>query len=490
MTVLALRLANTANAVSQLHGAVSRKMWQGLWPGLPEAEVPITAITNGVHTRSWLSPEIAQIYDRYLGVPWEERPTDFAVWKRVEQVPDAELWRTAERGRSRLVSFARVRLRHQLIRRGAPPGEVARAAEVLDPDALTIGFARRFATYKRGSLIFRDADRLGAILNNKDRPVQLIFAGKAHPHDTEGKKVIAEVLHMARRADLRPHVVFLEDYDMNIARTMIQGVDVWLNNPRRPLEASGTSGMKVCVNAGLNLSVLDGWWVEGYQQDNGWAIGAGEEYTDLNYQDQVESRAIYDLLEEELVPTFYVRGSDGVPREWLKRMKRSISTNVPFFNTNRMVQQYVEVCYWPSAERHLRLAADNLRRAADLAKWRGRLSQGWGQVRVEAVEAQGNTDSLRVGSELRVRARVDLGPLSPDEVQVQLVHGVLDSMGQIARPHTAAMSTNGSPNGPRWEFAGAIDCSASGQYGYAVRVLPKNEDLGNPFEPGLVTWGS
>ncbi|HEY1376160.1 MAG TPA: alpha-glucan family phosphorylase [Gemmataceae bacterium] len=490
MTVLALKLANVANGVSQLHGAVSRKMWQGLWPGVPQAEVPITAITNGVHTRSWLSPEIAQIYDRYLGVPWEERPTDFAVWKRVEQVPDAELWRTAERGRSRLVSFARTRLRQQLVRRGAPPGEVARAAEVLDPDALSIGFARRFATYKRGSLIFRDADRLGAILNDKDRPVQLIFAGKAHPHDTEGKKVIAEVLHMARRPELRPHVVFLEDYDMNIARTMIQGVDVWLNNPRRPLEASGTSGMKVCVNGGLNLSVLDGWWVEGYQQDNGWAIGAGEEYADLAYQDQVESRAIYDLLEDELVPTFYSRGSDGVPREWLKRMKRSISTNVPFFNTNRMVQQYVEVCYWPSAQRHRRLAADGLRRAADLAGWRRRLAREWGQVRVEAVEAQGNTDSLRVGSELRVKARVNLGPLTPDDVQVQLVHGVLDSFGEIARPHAAAMSANGTPHGPTWEFAGAIDCTASGQYGFAVRVLPKNEDLGNPFEPGLVTWGA
>jgi starch phosphorylase len=489
MTVLALKLANTANAVSQLHGAVSRSMWKGLWPGLPDAEVPITAITNGVHTRSWLSPEIAQIYDRYLGVPWEERPTDFAVWKRIEQVPDAELWRTAERGRSRLVSFARVRLRQQLLRRGAPPGEVARAAEVLDPDALTIGFARRFATYKRGALIFRDADRLAAILNNKDRPVQLIFAGKAHPHDTEGKKVIAEVLHMARRPDLRSHVVFLEDYDMNVARQMIQGADVWLNNPRRPLEASGTSGMKVCVNGGLNMSVLDGWWVEGYQHDNGWAIGAGEEYGDLNYQDQVESRAIYDLLEQELVPTFFGRGADGVPREWLKRMKRSISTNVPVFNTNRMVHQYVESCYWPSAERHLRLTADGLKRAAELAAWRAKLGQGWGQVRVESVESSGEPDALRVGSELKVRARVNLGKLTPADVQVQLVHGVLDSLGQIAVPHSATMGTNGAPTGPAWDFTGAIDCVASGQYGFAVRVLPKHDDLGNPFEPGLVTWG-
>ncbi len=489
MTVLALKLANVANAVSQLHGAVSRKMWQSLWPGLPEAEVPITAITNGVHTRSWLSPEIAQIYDRYLGIQWEERPTDYAVWKRVEQVPDAELWRTAERGRSRLVTFARTRLRQQLVRRGAPPGEVARAAEVLDPDALTIGFARRFATYKRGSLIFRDTDRLAAILNDKDRPVQLIFAGKAHPHDTEGKKVIAEVLHMARRADLRSHVVFLEDYDMNVARQMIQGADVWLNNPRRPLEASGTSGMKVCVNGGLNFSVLDGWWVEGYQQDNGWAIGAGEEYADLNYQDQVESRAIYDLLEQEIVPTFFARGADGVPRDWLRRMKRTISTNVPFFNTNRMVQQYVETCYWPSGQRFLRLAADGLKRAGELAVWRRRLWQGWGQVKVEAVEADGNPDAVRVGSELQVRARVNLGSLTPDDVQVQLVHGVLDSLGQIARPQAAPMYTNGKPHGPANDYSGVIACTASGQYGFAVRVLPKHDDLGNPFEPGLVTWG-
>jgi starch phosphorylase len=490
MTVLALKMANVSNGVSQLHGAVSRTMWQGLWPGLPVAEVPITAITNGVHTRSWLAPEVAQIYDRYLGIQWEERPTDHAVWKRIEQVPDAELWRTAERGRSRLVNFARARLRMQLQRRGATPAEVARAAEVLDPDALTIGFARRFATYKRGALIFRDADRLAAILDSKDRPVQLVFAGKAHPHDAEGKKVIAEVLHMARRPELRPHVVFLEDYDMNIARTLIQGVDVWLNNPRRPLEASGTSGMKVCVNGGLNLSVLDGWWVEGYQQDNGWAIGAGEEYTDLAYQDQVESRAIYDLLEQEIVPMFYARGADGVPRDWLKRMKRSISTNVPFFNTNRMVQQYVEVCYWPSAQRYLRLSADNLRKAGELAAWRRKLQQGWGQVRVEAVEQDGGSDLVRVGAELKVRARVNLGPLTPNDVQVQLFHGVLDSFGEVAHPHTAPMATDGAAHSSSYDYAGTIACTASGQYGFAVRVLPKHPDLQSAFEPGLVTWGA
>src|SRR5207249_2809727 len=259
MTVLAIRLSNTSNGVSKLHGQVSRKMWKASWPELPEAEIPITSITNGVHTRSWLAPEMSQLYDRYLGVQWEERPTDHSVWKRVENIPNAELWRTHERRRERLVAFARLRLKEQLVRRGAPPAEVARADEVLDPDTLTLGFARRFATYKRGTLLFRNLERLASIINNKDRPVQIIFAGKAHPRDHGGKELIAEIIHLSRRPDFRRRIVFIEDYDINVARYLVQGVDVWVNNPRRPLEASGTSGMKVCCNGGVNLSVLDGW---------------------------------------------------------------------------------------------------------------------------------------------------------------------------------------------------------------------------------------
>src|SRR5262249_13243841 len=278
-------------------------------------------ITKGVHTRSWVSPDMVQLYERYLGMQWEDRPTDHSIWKRVENIPDAELWRTHERRRERMVAFARTRLKRQLANRGAPPGEIARADEVLDPEALTIGFARRVATYKRGTLIFRNLERLAAILTHKDRPVQLTSAGKAPPRDHGGKELIAEILHIARRPELRRRVVFLEDYDMNMARYLVQGVDIWLNNPRRPLEASGTSGMKACCNGGLNLSILDGWWVEGYAGDNGWAIGAGEEYTDLTYQDDVESRAIYDLLEQEIVPQFYNRSSDGLPRAWLRMMK-------------------------------------------------------------------------------------------------------------------------------------------------------------------------
>jgi starch phosphorylase len=489
MTVLAIRLANVTNGVSKLHGQVSRKMWKSIWPDLPDPEIPITSITNGIHNPSWVSRDMIQLYERYLGVAWEERPADHTIWKRADQIPDAELWRTHERRRERLVAFARQRLRQQLKGRGAPPAEVARAEEVLDPDALTIGFARRFATYKRGTLIFRNLERLAAILNNKDRPVQVIFAGKAHPRDHGGKELIAEILHIARRPEFRRRIVFLEDYEMNLARHLVQGVDVWLNNPRRPLEASGTSGMKVCINGGLNLSILDGWWVEGYAQDNGWAIGAGEEYTDLTYQDDVESRAIYDLLEQEIVPQFYNRGSDGLPRGWLRMMKRSIASICPFFNTNRMVQEYMERCYWPSTQRSAQLSADSLKKAAALAQWRKRVTQTWQGIRVEGVQAK-DLDTIHVGSQLEVRARVQLGGLSPDDVEVQLFHGVVDSLGDIPAPRTSVMSHNGAPEpGGAWSFHGMIPCRSSGQHGYAVRVLPKNPDLGSLFEPGLVTWG-
>jgi starch phosphorylase len=488
MTVLAIRLANITNGVSRLHGSVSRKMWKNLWPDLPDAEIPITSITNGIHTRSWLAPEMTQLYDRYLGIQWEQRPTDHSIWRRVDHIPDAELWRTHERRRERLIAFARRRLKAQLKRRGAPLAEIARADEVLDPDALTIGFARRFATYKRGTLIFRNLDRLGAIINDKDRPVQLLFAGKAHPRDHGGKELIAEIVHIARRPEYRRRVVFLEDYEINLARYMVQGVDVWLNNPRRPLEASGTSGMKVCPNGGINLSILDGWWVEGYAQDNGWAIGAGEEYTDLHYQDDVESRAIYDLLEQEIVPLFYTRSSDGLPRGWLKVMKRSIATISPFFNTNRMVQDYVEKVYWPSWQRFDKLSGDNVARARNLAQWRKRITQGWNQIKVENVETTG-VDPMHVGGKLDVSARIRLGNFSPEDVEVQLFHGVVDSLGEIPKPGTIMMSHNGQQDGPVWTFQGTIPCRTSGQHGYAVRVLPRHPDLANLFEPGLICWG-
>jgi glycogen phosphorylase len=490
MTVLAIRLSNISNGVSVLHGKVSRAMWKAIWPNLPDSEIPITSITNGVHTRSWMATDFSLLYDRYLGNQWEQKPTDHSIWKKVDNIPNAELWRTHERRRERLVVFARKRLHAQLERRGATPSEIARADEVLDPEALTIGFARRFATYKRGTLLFRNIERLAAILNNKERPVQIIFAGKAHPRDHGGKELIAEIVHVCRRPEFRRRMVFIEDYDINVARFLVQGVDVWLNNPRRPLEASGTSGMKVCINGGLNLSILDGWWVEGYTGDNGWAIGAGEEYTDNDrtYQDDIESRTIYDLLEQEIVPMYYNRSSDGLPRGWINYMKHSIMNCCPVFNTHRMVEQYTRISYIPSADRFAQLTAENMKPAASLSQWRRKLVREWGQVRVETVDADGK-DAMRVGTELEVQARVNLGNLTPDDVAVQLFHGIIDNADNIPEPSTAMMATNGEHSGATWLFKGKIRCQSSGHYGYAVRVLPRHANLGNAFEPGLVCWG-
>ena len=321
-------------------------MWKSIWPGVPEDEVPIGHVTNGVHFRSWISFEMNQLYDRYLGPKWREEHADAKLWQRVEGIPAEELWRTHERRRVRLVAFARQHLRLQLQRRGAPQSEIDAAGEVLDPDALTIGFARRFATYKRATLVLRDIERLERILNNAECPVQILFAGKAHPRDDAGKELIQRIIRLAQQKEFRRRLVFLEDYDMAMARCLVQGSDIWLNTPLRPEEASGTSGMKALANGAINLSILDGWWDEAWREaaaENrfvGWAIGRGESYDNAEYQDQVESAALYDLLEHDIVPAFYDRGVDGVPRRWIANMKGSISHLCPSFNMQRVVKQY------------------------------------------------------------------------------------------------------------------------------------------------------
>ncbi|MEZ6142054.1 MAG: alpha-glucan family phosphorylase [Zavarzinella sp.] len=487
MTLLAINTSNLSNGVSKLHGVVAREMWQANYPGVPKQEVPITSITNGVHTLSWVAPEIARLYDRYLGRDWQDKPTYFEVWKKVESIPDAELWRSHCRRREALVSIARSRLAKQLTKKGALTSDIKAAEEVLDPDALTIGFARRFATYKRGNLIFRNMERLKKILHNTDRPVQFIFSGKAHPMDDAGKKFIQEVAQRARMPELARRVLFLEDYDMNVARVMVQGVDVWLNNPRRPLEASGTSGMKVCANGGINLSVLDGWWDEGYRPDNGWRIGNGEELADEEYQDLLESNALYDLIEREVVPEFYNRSIDGIPRGWTARMKKSISTNVAVFNTNRMVCEYTEVSYLPAHTRLNRMRVNQYELGKNLAAWRASLLRHWQDIRVESIQEPQSQQHL-LGEPLELRAKVHLGSvLKPKDVSVQMYYGPLDSFGQISNAKVAALEPVGG-SGPVWDYQLVVPCCTSGQYGYSIRVLPHHTDLPSPFDPALILW--
>ncbi len=492
MAILAIRLANKINGVSQLHGRVSQAMFQDVWPLVPRSEVPIMGITNGIHPRSWISHDMADLYDRYLGPRWIERPADQSVWQRVMRIPDEELWRTHERRRERLVAYARRRLRAQLEQRGGSPAETRQAEEVLDPEALTIGFARRFATYKRGTLLFRDLERLARIVGSRECPVQIIFAGKAHPRDNAGKELIRQVIHHARRPEFRNRIVFVEDYDMVVGRYLVQGVDVWLNTPRRPREASGTSGMKATANGALNLSILDGWWDEGYTPETGWAIGHGEEYREdeADYQDTVESNAIYDLLEKEIVPLFYERGRDGLPRGWIAKMKAAMRDHAGVFNTNRMVREYFEHCYWPSVERSQRLMENGQERAKALAAWKANVRQQWGQIRIERVWADGRDgQELKVGDQLQVQAQVSLGSLNPTDVAVELFHGPLNAEGLIAEGQTIPMLIAQSKGNGSYMFAGAISCRTSGRQGYALRIVPSHEDL-NPFDMGLILWGT
>jgi starch phosphorylase len=349
MTVLALRMAWRANAVSALHGRVSRAMWTQLWPGRAEDEVPIGHITNGVHAPSWLAPAMHALYDRHLGHDWEQRSGEPEVWSGIVGVDDSELWETHQVLKGRLLDFARRRLLRQSERRGEPPDAALDAREALSQEALTIGFARRFATYKRATLIFRLVERLARLVNDPIFAVQFVFAGKAHPRDDPGKQQLREVARLTRDPSFAGRIVFIEDYDIDVARHLVQGVDVWLNVPRRPLEASGTSGQKVVLNGGLNLSVLDGWWAEAYDGSNGFAIGRGETHVNTELQDARDAEALYNTLEHEVIPLFYERDFDGLPRAWIACMKRAIRTLGWRFNSNRMVMDYVRQCYLPAA---------------------------------------------------------------------------------------------------------------------------------------------
>ena len=488
MTVLALKLSAGANGVSKLHGEVARNMWSHAWQGIPENEIPITSITNGIHTRSWISRDLADLYDRYLGPGWINSPDDQSIWKNVEDVPDTELWRTHERRRERLVYFARRRMQAQLANRGAPSSELRFAAEALDPEMLTIGFARRFATYKRSTLILQDLDRLRSILLNPQRPVQFIIAGKAHPADTQGKELIRDLVHFGRDPELRNHFVFIEDYDLNVARYMVQGVDCWLNTPRQPMEASGTSGMKAAANGALNISIPDGWWCEAKQwSDVGWSVGNGELYDHTDEQDNIESETLYDLLEMEVAPMFYDRGRDGLPREWIAWMKAAIHNICPVFNTYRMVQEYADRCYIPCSIRRIELMDNNRKRALELAAWKEKIAAAWNRVSINTVES-GNGEALQFGSNFSVSAEVALGELTSDDVTVEIYYGELDPQGQIPTGKTVEMTCAKKIQDSTYRFEGAIHCDRTGQLGYTIRIIPNHPDLAQKHETALITW--
>lgn len=500
MAVLAIRTSRFANGVSRLHGEVSRGMWKGMWPGVPEQEVPIGHVTNGVHARTWVSSDFVRLYDRYLGDRWHTDPQDPGTWKAIDEISDDELWRTHNRRREKLVGWCRRKVRDQLVARGAGALEIERAASALDTRALTIGFARRFATYKRGTLLFRDPPRLLSILKDEQRPVQLIIAGKSHPRDEGGKRLIRDIVDFVRKNNVQHRVVFIEDYDLHVARRLVQGCDVWLNTPIRGLEASGTSGMKAAMNGCLHCSILDGWWDEGFDPEAGFAIGRGESYDEHNRDemDDIESRSLYHLIQTQIVPEFYDReggseaqATDGVgapPRRWLARMRRCIKQMAPAFNTHRMVRDYATGYYFPGHVMGSRLSKNNLEEGRGLAHVLDHYRHHWHKIAVESVESQSTSAAVSVRSLVRVTATVRLAEIAPEQVQVQLYHGRLGALGELLDGSALTMQHAKDLGDGRHLFTGAFAPSHSGQHGFSVRVIPSDTRLVHPFVPGLITW--
>ena len=488
MTVLGLRCAKYANGVSKLHGEVAREMWAHLWPRKAIDEVPIRHITNGVHLPTWLSSQNVDLFDRYIGPGWRKDPASEETIAAVDQIPDEELWRAHELGRSRLIRAARTHAERQYQARNATRLEIAQAKSILDHDALTIGFARRFATYKRGALLLQNIERFEALLMDEDRPVQFLFAGKAHPHDHEGKELIRRLVHFARNPKVRRHIVFLENYNMGLARRLVQGVDVWLNTPRRPMEASGTSGMKAAINGAINASILDGWWCEGYTPETGWAIGDGNVYEDPDFQDAVESQALYNLLENEIIPLFYDRPEGYLPRPWVHMMRSSIKMAMGQFSSQRMVQEYNNRFYEKAAAAYHELLADKAQLAETRVREHARLRSEWKHVSLtRPAHHNGDLGKLHVNDTFTISTDVHLGALKPEEVDVEVFHGTVNSENRIVDGKSDIIANGKSLGHGVYRYEHELTCTRTGRYAFTTRITPK----GNEWEhamPGFTTW--
>ncbi|MFN3683386.1 MAG: alpha-glucan family phosphorylase [Fimbriimonadaceae bacterium] len=486
MAVLAMEMSNHVNGVSKLHAAVTRSMFQARWPGYPEDEVPVEAITNGVHTCTWVCRRMSDLFDRYLEGDWRRRCDDPEIWQGVYRIPDSELWEALENQRGDLVRYIRKRLQVDLKRRNAGRLDIGLVNNILDPRILTIGFARRFATYKRGNLMLHDRERLKELLFHTERPIQIVIAGKAHPRDDAGKRIIQELVHFINHEGARARMVFLEDYDMQLARALVQGVDVWLNNPRRPMEASGTSGMKVLMNGGLNCSVLDGWWDEGYTPGVGWAIGDRIDVPDEAQQDWLDSRSLYRAIEQEIAPRFYHRVDGGVPTSWIEMVKRSIAELVPRFSTSRMVREYTEKFYIPASDAFLRLQEDGLSRARAALAWRDRVRSAWPNVRIAGVRDTASANNP-LGASFTITVDANLGALTPDDVQVEAMVGRVSGGRELTDVVRYALDFV-EKDGPVSRFCGTVTCHEPGHMGYATRIVPKHPDVNVRSELPLVCW--
>jgi glycogen phosphorylase len=490
MPALALRFSSGRNGVAELHGDTSRRIWNDLWSEVPSEEVPIGHVTNGVHSATWIAPELQTLFESVLPKNWLENVEDPTLWQAIKQLDNAALWDVRKEIKARSLRFLRRRVRRQLIRHGVLPTVMHGTQELFDSNTLTIGFARRFATYKRATLIFRDLDRLASILNNPVMPVQLVFAGKAHPADKPGQSLISVIHNLSKDPRFAGRLLFIEDYDMAIGRSLTRGVDVWLNNPRRPLEASGTSGQKAAMNGILNLSILDGWWPEGYDGVNGWAIGDGSsnavvEGDEEEKIDAGDADALYDLLEREVVPLYYHRDEADIPNDWLERSKDAIATISPKFSAQRMVQDYVTTYYAPASERFAVMSANQNGAASQLAVWRKTVAQNWSSVYLSAKAADDKVH--QIGDELELEAVLHPRALQGVELCVEVVYS-LEQDNLEHHLYTVPMTRQETLAEGAERYTARFKPELSGRLVYGVRVYPTNSSLVSPFDAHAIRW--
>ena len=481
MAHMGLRLGQRANGVSLLHGVVSRQMFADLWPGFDTSEIPITSVTNGVHAPTWMARDILELAEREVG---PEAIADGGNWAGIDRVGDRELWKVRRDLRERLVGEIRRRIRASSLQRGLSEAELAWTAVAFDPDVLTIGFARRVPSYKRLTLMLRDPERLRALLLDPQRPVQIVIAGKSHPADDGGKQLIAQMVRFADDPAVRARIAFLPDYDIGMARYLYWGVDVWLNNPLRPLEACGTSGMKAALNGALNLSIRDGWWDEWFDGENGWAIPSADGVVDPDRRDDLEAAALYDLIENHVAPRFYDRDAKGVPTHWVQMVRHTLKSLGPKVLASRMVSEYVRRLYAPAAAAASRLAHDDFAAARRLARWRAGVLAAWPGVSVLHVDSQLDGDP-QLGGVLTLRTEITLNGLTPDDVDVQAVFGSVDVDDRLTDIRTISLAAAGAADGT-YRFEGDVPLQRTGSFGYTVRVLPDHELLASQAELGVV----
>ncbi len=491
LTILALNLSYMANGVSKLHGEVSRKMWQKVFPGIPTEEVPIGHVTNGVHTESWLHRKMIALFDQYLGKDWRNHIQDAAYWNRILDIPDEVYWNTMQELKQEMSAHLRKRYgerlnRYQGIEHGYPAPE-----EVINDQIFTIGFARRFAPYKRATLMFRDPERLKRILNHPERPVQILFAGKAHPHNDAGKELIRTINQFSREPGFRGKIVFIEGYTINVSRSLVSGVDLWLNNPRRPLEASGTSGQKVPINGGVNFSVLDGWWPEGFNGKNGWCIGDETEHPDHNQQDAIDADSFYETLENEIVPAWYERNARGIPEKWVQISKESLRSLFTQFSTHTMVWNYAKQYYVPGMRRSAKYCADEGAQLFKFTRWKNRMVRHWKSLHLQPVGGASLSEDERIfsaGEEREISVQVYVDGLKPEELRVELILERQDAIHGHQQMEIYPMGIVGKLGENTFEYRVKAKARANGSYRFNCRLLPTHPDLFNRHETRLIRW--